>query len=65
MGTVIDGLRRYYAGRIIITDDTLATRTVTGVYNLADPLAALRGIARAQNAVVRQVTPWVLLVSAS
>jgi transmembrane sensor len=65
LGTVIDGLRRYYPGRIIITDDTLATRTVTGVYNLADPLAALRGIARAQNAVVRQVTPWILLVSAS
>jgi transmembrane sensor len=65
LGAVIDGLRRYYPGRIIITDDTLATRTVTGVYNLADPLAALRGIARAQNAVVRQVTPWVLLVSAS
>ncbi len=65
LGTVIDGLRRYYPGRIIITDDALATRPVTGVYNLADPLAALRGIARAQNAVVRQVTPWVLLVSAS
>lgn len=65
LGTVIDGLRRYYAGRIIITDDALAARTVTGVYNLADPLAALRGIARAQNAVVRQVTPWILLVSAS
>ncbi|WP_404425775.1 FecR family protein [Thalassospira australica] len=65
LGTVIDGLRRYYPGRIIITDDALAARTVTGVYNLADPLAALRGIARAQDAVVRQVTPWILLVSAS
>lgn len=65
LGTVIDGLRRYYPGRIIITDDALASQPVTGVYNLADPMAALRGIARAQDAVVRQVTPWILLVSAS
>lgn len=65
LGTVIDGLRRYYPGRIIITDDALAARTVTGVYNLADPLAALRAMARPQDAVVRQVTPWILLVSAS
>lgn len=65
LSTVIDGLRRYYPGTIIVTDAALARRPVTGVYHLADPLAALRGIARAQNAVVRQVTPWVILVSAS
>ncbi|MFH1805327.1 MAG: FecR domain-containing protein [Pseudomonadota bacterium] len=65
LSTVIDGLRRYYPGTILITDAALARRPVTGVYHLADPLAALRGIARAQNAVVRQVTPWLILVSAS
>ncbi|MDP2697546.1 FecR family protein [Thalassospira sp.] len=65
LSTVIDGLRRYYPGTILITDAALARRPVTGVYHLADPLAALRGIARAQNAVIRQVTPWVILVSAS
>ena len=43
----------------------LAARTVTGVYNLKDPGAALRAIARAHNAVIRYVTPWLILVSAS
>lgn len=62
---VVDELRRYYAGRIIVTNAALAARPVTGVYNLADPVAALRGIARAQNAVVRRVTPWLVFVSAS
>lgn len=65
LGAVVDELRRYYAGKIIVTDEALAARPVTGVYNLADPVEALRGIARAQNAVVRRVTPWVLIVSAS
>ena len=62
---VVDELRRYYAGRIVVTNAALAARPVTGVYNLADPVAALRGIARAQNAVVRRVTPWLIFVSAS
>ena len=65
LGAVVDELRRYYSGRIIVTDEALAARPVTGVYNLADPVAALRGVARAQNAVVRRVTPWLIFVSAS
>lgn len=65
LGEVVDQLRRYYRGRIIVTDAALAARPVTGVYNLADPVEAVRGIARAQNAVVRRITPWLLLVSPS
>jgi len=65
LGIVIDQLRRYYTGKIIVTDNALAARPVTGVYNLADPVEALRGIARAHNAVVRRITPWVVFVSGS
>ncbi len=65
LGAVVDALHRYYTGKIIVTDAALAARPVTGVYNLADPIAALHGIARAQNAVVRRITPWLIFVSAS
>ena len=65
LGIVVDQLRRYYTGKIIVTDDALAAQSVTGVYNLADPVEALRGIARAQNAVVRRITPWLVVVSRS
>lgn len=65
LGAVVDRLRRYHAARIVVTDAALAARPVTGVYNLADPVDALRAIARAQKAVVRRVTPWLLLVSPS
>ncbi len=65
LGTVVDELRSYYVGRIVVMDEGLASRPITGVYNLTDPVEALRGIARAQNAVVRRITPWLLVVSAS
>ena len=63
MAAVVDRLRRYYGGTIILTDRALADRPVTGVYNLADPVDALRGIAGAHAATVRRITPWVLLIS--
>ncbi len=65
LGAVVEQLRRYFPGRIIVTDDTLARETVTGVYDPTDPMEALRGIARAQKAVVRQITPWLVFVSPS
>jgi ferric-dicitrate binding protein FerR (iron transport regulator) len=37
---------------------------VTGVYGLADPEASLRDIARAVDADVRRISPWILVLSA-
>ena len=65
LGDVLDRLRRYHAGAIVVTDGTLAEQPVTGVYDLGKPVAALRAIARSQNAVVREITPWLLIVSRS
>jgi transmembrane sensor len=65
LGEAIDGLRRYFAGSIVIADLDLADRPTTGVFNLADPEAALRGMAQAHGAKVRRITPWLLVVSAS
>jgi len=65
LSEVVDQLRRYFNGTILITDEVLAAQTVTGVYRLDDPVSALRGMARAQKATVREITPWVLVVSKS
>lgn len=61
----VDQLRRYWGGTIILADDALGARTVTGVYNLGDPEEALRGIVQTHGGKVRRLTPWVLLVSGS
>lgn len=63
MGEVIDRLRPYFKGTIVVMDGALARRPVTGVYNLAVPADALRGIAEARGATVHEITPWVLVVT--
>ena len=62
---VIDRLRPYYHGLILVEGDGLARQTLTGVYNLADPIGALRAVAQAQGATLRQLSPWVLVISDS
>lgn len=62
-GAVVDQLRRHYWGKIVVLDDELSSKPVTGVYNLADPLEALYGMARAQDAVLWQISPWLVFVS--
>jgi transmembrane sensor len=65
MRDAVDQLRRYYAGTIILADDSLAERRVTGVYNLSDPEDALLGLVRAHGAKMRRITPWLIVLSNS
>ena len=62
---VLDQLRRYHSGAIVLADRGLAERSVTGVYNLAAPLDALRAVAGAHDATVHEITPWIIVVSGS
>lgn len=65
MGEVVGELRRYFNGAIVVMDDNFVRQHVTGVYNLSDPVAALRAVAGAHGGSVRQLSPWLLLVSGS
>jgi transmembrane sensor len=62
---VVDEMRRYHHGLILLRGKTLATRKVTGVYNLRDPAAALRAAVAPHSGSVRELTPYVLIVSGS
>lgn len=63
MREVVNRLRPYFSGIIIIGNSALENQPVTGVYNLTDPVEALRGIAQALDASVLQISPWILVVS--
>ena len=65
LGDVVDTLRRYFHGSIVVLDDGLAARRVTGSYDLADPAAALRAAVYPYGGTVRELTPWILVVSSS
>jgi transmembrane sensor len=61
----VDQLRRHFSGMIVLTDPSLGERRITGAYTLSEPEDALRAIARAHGAVVRRITPWILVISPS
>lgn len=62
---VVQQLRPYARGMIVLRDTTLANRRVTGSYSLKDPAAALRAIVQPWQGSVREVSPWLLVVSSS
>ncbi|MDR6100972.1 ferric-dicitrate binding protein FerR (iron transport regulator) [Agrobacterium larrymoorei] len=64
VGDVIDALNRYYRGRIIVAAPGLRDKRVTGVYDLADPITALRAVAQSQGANIYTAGSWLAVVSA-
>lgn len=61
---VVNELRPYFAGAIVIAGDAAARRRVTGVYQLREPVEALRALGRAYDEIsVTQVLPWLVVVS--
>lgn len=64
MVDVVDALRRYYDGRIVVQDGAFARTRVTGIYDLRDPVATLRSLASSHDAAMHRVSPWLLIVTA-
>lgn len=60
---IVEIVGRYFDGWILISDDALGNEPLTGIYNLDDPKAALAAMADAQGAVLREISPWVLILS--
>jgi transmembrane sensor len=60
---VVEELRRYHAGWIVIADDRLAAAQVNGLYDLRDPGRALRAVVQPAGGLVRRVTPLLYVLS--
>lgn len=63
MREVIEALRPWHAGMILVRSDTLASKRVTGVYDLHDPAGAMEALSRAYGGTITRLTPWVLILS--
>ncbi|MFT4090166.1 MAG: FecR domain-containing protein [Asticcacaulis sp.] len=59
---VIHDIRPWYRGRIIITDKTLAAKSINGVYHPRDTAQTLRSMVTPLGGKVTQVTPWIIIV---
>lgn len=63
MTEIVDALRRYYDGMIVVQDDAFARTRVTGIYDLRHPESTLASLASSHDARVRRVSPWLLVVT--
>lgn len=63
LASVVDDLRRYHSGVIVIADGAFGERRISGVYNVSDPVSALRAMAGAHGGNVYWVSPWMLVVT--
>jgi transmembrane sensor len=61
LGDVVAAIRRHHRGLILIPDETLLARKVTGVFDLQDVPRALQTLAGPYGARVDQYSPYVIV----
>jgi len=61
---VLNELERYHRGMILLRDEALGARLVSGTYDLSRPAEAVRAVAQAQGGMLTEISPWLLVVSA-
>ncbi|MGH6978378.1 MAG: hypothetical protein ACRED4_03670, partial [Brevundimonas sp.] len=60
---VVEALRPWHRGVILVPPGALAGRRVTGIYDLRDTARAMTALTKAHGGRVTQVTPWLLILS--
>lgn len=60
---VVDAIRPYYSGAILVQGGRFPREPLTGVYNLADPATALRAVAAAHGASFHRLSPWLIVLN--
>ena len=63
IASVIDELRPWYGGSIILTSGTLGKRPVAGFYRTDDAARTIRNLVGPYGGTVTTITPWLIVVS--
>lgn len=62
---VIDKIRPWYSGKIVLADRALGAKPVTGTYDFRDPSRSLDLLVSTYGGRVIHVTPWIRIVTGS
>lgn len=65
MSDIVETLRTYHKGGIVIQYPAFSNRRVSGLYDLNDPEKMLDDLAATYGAEVQKITPWLLVVKES
>ncbi|TNL09690.1 iron dicitrate transport regulator FecR [Kosakonia cowanii] len=63
VSAVVAKIGRWKRGRIVIADSGLAAQRISGVYNLASPLDAIEAVVQPRGGKVREISPWLTVIS--
>lgn len=64
VSSVVDRLKPYYRGVVVLYGSSFGEKSLTGVYDTSDPTGAFRAIAAAHHAQMHQVSPWLTILAA-
>lgn len=60
---VIDEIRPWYNGRIVLLTPALGHQRVDGVFDAHDPGRAITALVQQAGGTVRKITPWIIVIS--
>lgn len=63
VSAMVAKIARWQRGSVVMADPSLGSRVVSGVFDLADPLGALEAVVRPFGAKVRNITPFMTVIS--
>lgn len=63
IASVVARIGRWLPGAIVMTDAGLASRQISGVFDLDQPESALQAVVHPYGGKVRRLTPWVTVIS--
>ncbi|GHD23761.1 iron dicitrate transporter FecR [Tianweitania populi] len=63
VGALVAKISRWQHGTVVVADPFLRSRVVSGVFDLQDPLSALQAVVRPFGARVREVGPFMTIIS--
>ncbi|MEE4450829.1 FecR family protein [Novosphingobium resinovorum] len=64
VGEIVEELRRYDKGWIVLADGALASRRITGLYDARDPGRALEAVVAPAGGTITHVTPYLTIIRA-
>lgn len=63
VASVVARIARWQPGRVVIADPGIGARRISGVFNLTHSIAALEAVVQPHGGRVRQISPWLTIIS--
>lgn len=63
ISAVVAQIGRWHPGRIVFADPSLGSRRISGLFDLRKPMSALAAVVEPYGGQVRQLSPWLTVIS--